>query len=590
MLPGILLGGLFGWFLIHPINKVLAKFFGAFNRLFDRFTEGYSRTVRRLIRASAIALVVYGGLLGLTMWEMVEAPKGFIPIQDQGYLLVNVQLPDSASVQRTQEIMDKACKIALGDPKDKENYPGIPGVDHTMAVSGQSILLSANASNFGSAFIILKDFPERENHDEYDAVIAEKLRKLYAEQIDGAEIGVFRAPPIQGLGTAGGFKLMLEQRGYVDLMGLGQEADEIVAEASKDSRLVGTFSMYRADTPQLWIDIDRTKCESLNVETNDVFNTFQVYMGGYFVNLFNRFGRTWQVNLMAEPEYRTKPEFIQQLKVRNKLGQMVPLGTLSTVDGYGGPVMVCRYNMYTAAPIVGNPAPRTSSGAVMGIFQEMSERLGFTYEWTEIMYLQQQAGNVGFFVFGMGAVLVFLVLAAKYESWKLPLSVILVVPMCLLCSVTGMLIVRMPVDIFVQIGFLVLVGMAAKNAVLIVEFAKQLLDEGKPLAEATVEACKLRLRPIVMTSFAFILGVVPLVFGTGAGAEMRNSLGTAVFSGMIGVTLFGIFLTPVFFYSILWLERRQKAHAELPKLPGNLPPVPPSAEETGPIGPPPSAN
>jgi len=585
-LPGALLGGIFGWFLIHLINKVLGKFFGAFNRVFDRLTEGYSSTIRRLIRASAIALVVYGGLLGLTMWEMVKAPKGFIPIQDQGYLLVNVQLPDSASVQRTQVIMDKVCKIALGDPKDPENHPGIPGVAHTMAVSGQSILLSANASNFGSAFIILKDFPERTNHDEYDAVIAEKLRKLYAEQIDGAQIGVFRAPPIQGLGTAGGFKLMLEQRGFVDLQGLGQQADEIVAEADQDKRLVGTFSMYRADTPQLWIDIDRTKCESLNVATNDVFNTFQVYMGGYFVNLFNRFGRTWQVNLMAEPEYRTKPEFIQQLKVRNKLGQMVPLGTLCTVDGYGGPVMVCRYNMYTAAPIVGNPAPGTSSGEVMSIFAQMSNQLGFTYEWTEIMYLQEMAGNIGFLVFGMGAVLVFLVLAAKYESWKLPMSVILVVPMCLLCSVTGMLIARMPVDIFVQIGFLVLVGMAAKNAVLIVEFAKQLLDEGMSLPEATVEACKLRLRPIVMTSFAFILGVVPLVLGTGAGAEMRNSLGTAVFSGMIGVTFFGIFLTPVFFYSILWLDRRKKVPAELPKLPGNLPPIPPDpdTDTAGPNG------
>ncbi|MBX3413266.1 MAG: efflux RND transporter permease subunit [Pirellulales bacterium] len=582
-LPGVIVGGLFGWFFIHPINRVLGRFFRAFNRVFDRLTEGYSRTVRRLIRASAIALVVYGGLLGLTIWEMGAAPKGFIPIQDQGYLLVNVQLPDSASVQRTLEIMNRVTKIALGDPDDKENYPGLPGVAHTMAVSGQSILLSANASNFGSAFIILKDFPERTNHDEYDAVIAEKLRKLYAEQIDGAEIDVFRAPPIQGLGTAGGFKLMLEQRGYVDLMGLGQEADEIVADASTDHRLVGTFSMYRADTPQLWIDIDRTKCESLNVATNDVFNTFQVFMGGYFVNLFNRFGRTWQVNLMADPTYRTKPEFVSQLKVRNKFREMVPLGTLSTIDGYGGPVMVCRYNMYTAAPIVGNPAPGTSSGDVMGIFANLSQRLGFTYEWTEIMFLQQQAGNVGFLVFGLGALLVFLVLAAKYESWKLPLSVILVVPMCLLCSVTGMLIARMPVDIFVQIGFLVLVGMAAKNAVLIVEFAKQLIDEGQTLAEATVEACKLRLRPIIMTSFAFILGVVPLVVGHGAGAEMRNSLGTAVFSGMIGVTFFGIFLTPIFFYSILWLDRHKKQPAELPHtLPANADLLPPSSDETGP--------
>jgi multidrug efflux pump len=320
--------------------------------------------------------------------------------------------------------------------------------------------------------------------------------------------------------------------------------------------------MYRAETPQLYVDIDRTKCESLQVNVNQVFNTLQVYMGGYFVNLFNRFGRTWQVNLLAEPEYRTKADYIRQLKVRNKEGKMVPLGTLADVRPAGGPIMVMRYNMYASAAVNGNQAPGVSSGDAIELVGDLANKAGVPFEWTEITYMQILAGNVAILVFILGSLLVYFVLAAKYESWKLPVSVILVVPMCLLCSVTGMLIARLPVDIFVQIGFLVLVGLAAKNAVLIVEFSEQLRGQGRTLAEAAVESCKLRLRPIVMTSFAFILGVVPLVLGEGAGAEMRHSLGTAVFSGMIGVTVFGIFLTPVFYFTIMhYLGRRPAALA-----------------------------
>ncbi len=552
--PGAFAGLAVGWFFIEPINAFLAGVFKAFNRGFDALANAYGAGIGRLVRGSALVILIYLSLLFVTGWTFQTAPKSFIPTQDQGYLLVNVQLPDSASVQRTREVMDHIVRIALGNPDDRENAPGIPGVAHTLSIAGQSFLLNANGSNFGSAFIILDPFHDRGTHDTYDDTIAQKLRQRFTAEIDDALIQVFRAPPIQGLGS-GGFRLQVEQRGYIDLNELGAQTDELVAAANKDPRLQGVFTMFRANTPQIFLDVDRTKCESLGIPVSDVFNTLQVYMGGYFVNLFNAFGRTWQVNVLAEPEFRAQTDALKQLKIRNLLGEMVPLGTLFRDDVVGGPVMVMRYNMYASAPVIGNPAPTTSSGQVIEIMDDLAAKQGVAYEWTEIMYLQQLAGNAGLLIFGLGSALIFLVLAAKYESWKLPLAVILVVPMCLLCAVLGMLIARLPVDIFVQIGFLVLVGLAAKNAILIVEFAQQLVNEGKSLHEATVEASRLRVRPIVMTSFAFILGVVPLMFGTGAGAEMRRSLGTAVFSGMIGVTIFGVVLTPVFFYALVWLRR-----------------------------------
>lgn len=560
-IPGAIAGGVLGWMVINPVNRVLSKFFKAFNRMFDKLTEGYSRTIARMIRVSALVMLIYGGLLLLTFWTLGKAPKAFIPMQDQGYLLVNVQLPDSASVQRTQEVMEKVRYIALGDPSDPEGKPGIPGVVHTMSIAGQSFLLNANGSNFGSCFVILEDFEHRHGIETYDETIAQKLRARFAAEIDGAQIQVFRAPPIQGLGSGGGFKLQVEQRGYVDLNELQQQTDAMVARASADPRLLGTFTMFSNNTPQIFLDIDRTKCESLGVPVQDVFNTLQVYMGGIYVNLFNAFGRTWQVNVLAEPEYRTTEAEMSQLKVRSKLGLMVPLATLVDNKNIGGPVLVMRYNMYASAPVIGNPAEGTSSGQVITIMQKMAEEQGVTFEWTEIMYLQIIAGNAAIYVFAIGTSLIFLVLAAKYESWKLPMAVILVVPMCLLCAVVGMMIAKLPVDIFVQIGFLVLVGLAAKNAILIVEFAHQLRSEGKSLHDAARESAHLRLRPIVMTSFAFILGVVPLVIGTGAGAEMRRSLGTAVFAGMIGVTLFGVFLTPVFYFVLMWFGREREEQA-----------------------------
>jgi multidrug efflux pump len=582
-LPGLLAGMLVGWFIIKPVNYGLSRVFKVFNRLFDRLTAFYGATIARLLRVAAIVLFVYCGLLFLTYWSMAYAPTGFIPTQDQGYLLVNVQLPDSASVQRTQAIMDRIQRIALGDDTGKykgpgakpgeKHYEGIPGVGHAVSIAGQSFLLGANGSNYGSCFLVLDPFKDRTEHDRYDEVIAQKVQRLYMEEIDGAIVSVFRAPPIQGLGNAGGFKFQTEQKGFVDLPLLQKSTDQLIqlarggkfkndqgeeVEVKRDPRLGPMFTLFRAETPQLYVDIDRTKCEALQVDVSAVFDTLQVYMGGYFVNLFNKFGRTWQVNILAEPRFRTKPMYLEQLKVRNKLGKMVPLGTLAKVDDTGGPAIYIRYNMYASAPVNGSAAPGVSSGDAIEAVTQLAEKVGLPFEWTEITYLQIKAGNVAILIFALGTFLVYMVLAFKYESWRLPLSIILVVPMCLLCAVIGMLVTKLPVDIFVQIGFLVLVGLAAKNAILIVEFAEQMRIEGKPFRDAILEAGKLRFRPIVMTSFAFILGVVPLMIGEGAGAEMRRSLGTAVFSGMLGVTFFGVMLTPVFYYSIQWLFEGRK--------------------------------
>jgi multidrug efflux pump len=555
LVPGAVAGGLFGWMFITPINAALARFFKGFNRVFDRFAGLYGAGVSRLVRGSALVLLVYVGLLFVTSWVFQRAPQSFIPVQDQGYLLVNVQLPDAASVQRTSEVIDKIVEIALGDPNDPEHEGGVPGIAHTLSIAGQSFLLGANGSNFGSAYLVLDPFHQRGTPETYDAAIAVALNKRFAEEIDDAVVQIFRAPPIMGLGS-GGFRLQVLQKGYQDFTLLQQSTDELIGAGMESNMLFNAFTMFRADTPQIYLDVDRVKCESLGIPVSDVFNTLQVYMGGYFVNLFNAFGRTWQVNVLAEPEFRTTADALKQLKIRNNQGEMAPLGTLFNAQAKGGPAIVMRYNTYPTAPIIGNPKMTTSSGQVIQLFDQLGADKGVDFNWTEIMYLQLLAGNAALGIFAIGTALIFLVLAAKYESWKLPLAVILVVPMCLLCAVVGMLIARLPVDIFVQIGFLVLVGLAAKNAILIVEFAQQLLNEGKSLHDATVEAATLRLRPIVMTSFAFILGVVPLMLGTGAGAEMRRSLGTAVFSGMIGVTIFGVLLTPVFFYALVWLRRK----------------------------------
>ncbi len=541
--PGALVGGLAGWFLIGPVNAVLGWLFRGFNRLFDRMTVFYGRLVGSLLRVSLVVLMVYGGLLVLTYWQFIRTPTGFIPQQDKGYLILNVQLPDSASVERTESVMAHIETMARETP----------GVEHTVGVSGQSLILGANAPNLGSMYILLKEFDQRHGPNLTADAIAESLQERCRREVREAIVSAFGAPPIDGLGATGGFKLIVEDRGNFGLGDLQRVSDQIVTRGNKTPGLQGLFNSSRANTPWLYLDINRTKCMALGVPVSEVFNTLQVYLGSYYVNNFNEFGRTWQVNIQADQVFREHGRDIRQIKVRNNRGEMIRLGTLLELRSISGPVMVMRYNMYSATAITGNTAPGTSSGQAIALMQEIATQelpRAMATDWTELAYMQNQAGQAAIFIFALAVAFVFLVLAAQYESWSLPLAVILVVPMCLFCSLAGLNLAGMEVNIFTQIGFVVLVGLASKNAILIVEFAKQRQEEGMDVRDATLQACQLRLRPILMTSFAFIFGVLPLVFAFGAGAEMRHALGLAVFCGMLGVTFFGIFLTPVFFYSI----------------------------------------
>jgi multidrug efflux pump len=543
-------GAVVSWFVSRPLNRLLGACFRSFNAGFAKATGGYVRVVGSLLRVSVLVLVVYGGLLALTYSSFAYAPKGFIPPQDKGYLLVNVQLPDSASVQRTQQVMHRIEEIALKTP----------GVKHTVAVAGQSILLNANAPNFGAMFVMLDDFHRRTAADLTGDAIAVRLQDSLQKEIKDGLINIFGAPPLDGLGTVGGFKIVVEDRGDRGLNSLQEVADDIVAAGNKTPGLQGLFTSFRANTPWLYLNIDRVQAKSMGLSMGEVFNTLQVYLGSLYVNDFNRFGRTWQVNVQAAADFRKQIEDLKHLRIRSDSGKMVPLGTLATVEDQSGPVLIMRYNMYPAAAVNITPEPGISSGQAIELMDDLVRHesiRSMRYEWTELALLQLQTGNTAMLVFLLAVVLVFLVLAAQYESWSLPLAVILVVPMCLLCSVAGVLVAHLDVNIFTQVGFVVLVGLACKNAILIVEFAKARREAGTDRYQATLEACRLRLRPIVMTSFAFILGVVPLVISEGAGAEMRRTLGTAVFAGMLGVTLFGIFLTPVFYYVIQWFKDRR---------------------------------
>lgn len=531
------------------LDFTLGWFFRLFNASFQAGTGLYARVVGGLLRVSVVVLILYAGLMYLTVWSFGRVPQGFIPLQDKGYLLVNVQLPDSASLQRTQQVIRQIGELTRATP----------GIGHTVEVSGYSILLTANGSNLGSMFVILKPFEERHTPELNGFAIFFKLREKLRKSIPDAVVDVFPAPPVSGLGTAGGFKLYVEDRAGLGPDALQEHTDDLIRAGNSDPGLAGLFTIYRSKTPQVFLDVNRTKVKSLQVPLSDVFQTLQIQLGSLYVENYVAFGRSWQVNVQADQQFRSRLDDIQSLKVRSTTGKMVPLGTLVDVRDSTGPIMLTRYNMYSAASINGNTAAGSSSGDAIKILNRLSASTlprSMQTEWTEMTYLQIRAGNTAMYVFGLAVVFVFLVLAALYESWSLPLAVILVVPMCLLCSVAGVAMVpHMDINIFTQIGFVVLVGLASKNAILIVEFAKQLHDQGQPLHTATQEACRLRLRPIIMTSLAFILGVVPLIVGTGAGAEMRKTLGIAVFAGMLGVTIFGIFLTPVFFYVIQRFHR-----------------------------------
>jgi multidrug efflux pump len=554
------IGGAIGavsiWFTSGLINAALLWVFRVFNYGFNLLTSGYVTSVSFLLRISIIVLVLYAGLTVLTFKVFTETPSGFIPSHDKGYLIVNVRLPDSASLERTQVVMKTIESIA--DAR--------PGVSHTVAIAGQSLLLGANAPNFGSMYVMLDEFHDRALGGLTADVIAGQLKELFEEQVHDGEINILGAPPIDGLGTAGGFKIVIEDRSDSGITALEAVSGEIVKQGNDTPGLRDLFTSVRANTTWLYLDIDRAAVKAMDISMSDVFNTLQVNFGSLYVNDFNRFGRTWQVNVQADARYRMQPDDLKRLYVPGKQGQMVPFSAFTKVNEVSGPVMLVRYNLYSSSFINADAAPGTSSGEAINQLQELAEQnLGpsMRAEWTELAFLQRRVGNTAMFAFLLAVVLVFLVLAAQYESWSLPLAVILVVPMCLLCSVVGVIVAHMDINIFTQIGFVVLVGLACKNAILIVEFARARQVAGVDRYQATLAACRLRLRPIIMTSLAFIFGVVPLVLSEGAGAEMRRTLGTAVFAGMLGVTIFGIFLTPVFFYVIQgvsdWRERKKSA-------------------------------
>ncbi|MED5611632.1 efflux RND transporter permease subunit [Pseudomonas sp. JH-2] len=526
--------------------------FRPFNRFFDRASHGYVGTVTRVLRSSSIALILYAGLIGLTYLGFSSTPTGFVPQQDKQYLVAFAQLPDAATLDRTEAVIKRMSEIAGKHP----------GIEHTVSFPGLSINGFTNSPNSGIVFTPLKDFDQRKAPGMSAGEIAAELNQEFAG-IQDAYIAIFPPPPVQGLGTIGGFRVQVEDRGSLGYEELYNQTQNVLAKARALPELnpMSVFTSYQVNVPQVDAAIDREKAKTHGVAISDIFDTLQVYLGSLYANDFNRFGRTYQVNVQADQNFRLDPEQIGQLKVRNNQGEMVPLATFIKISDTSGPDRVMHYNGFITAEINGAAAPGYSSGQAEAAMEKLLKQElpnGMTYEWTDLTYQQILAGNTAAFVFPLCVLLAFLVLAALYESWGLPLAVILIVPMTLLSAIGGVIVAGGDNNIFTQIGLIVLVGLACKNAILIVEFAKDKQEEGMDRVSAVLEACRLRLRPILMTSIAFIMGVVPLVLSTGAGAEMRHAMGVAVFSGMLGVTFFGLLLTPVFYVLIRrFMEARE---------------------------------
>jgi len=543
--------------LTVAMDKVFGPFFGWFNRFFGRASKRYEVSVQNVLARKAGALIVYAVLAVAAGVMFKLVPSGFVPAQDKQYLVGFAQLPDAASLDRTDAVIRRMSDIARE----------VPGVESSVAFPGLSINGFTNAPNAGIVFFSLKPFDERRGKSMSGEAIAMEINKRLGA-IQDAFIMVFPPPPVNGLGTIGGFKMMVEDRGNVGFDKLYAAVQALQFKAWKDPRLAGVFSSFQINVPQLFADVDRAKAKQLGVPLATIYQTLQVNLGSLYVNDFNQFGRTYQVRVQADAPYRSHADDIAQLKVRNDRGEMIPLSSLMRVKDSYGPDRVQRYNAYVAADINGGPAPGVSSGQARAALEEIARETlpkGVSFEWTELTYQEILAGNTMVFVFPLCVLLVFLVLAAQYESWTLPLAVILIVPMSILCALLGVKLTHGDNNIFTQIALFVLVGLASKNAILIVEFARELEEHGRSVVQAALEACRLRLRPILMTSIAFIMGVVPLVFSTGAGAEMRHAMGVAVFAGMLGVTFFGLFLTPVFYVLLRTfaraLESKRAAHA-----------------------------
>src|SRR5438105_4867067 len=531
------------------INRLFGWVFRPFNRAFSRASGKYGSFVRRVSRRTGIALAVYGGLVMLGIVGFKRVPAGFVPPQDKRYLVAIAQLPDAASLDRTESVIRRMTDIAL-----KQD-----GIEHAVEFPGLSISAFANKPNAGVIFLGLKPFEERTEKSQSATAIVQALNAKFAG-IQDAFVAVFPPPAVNGLGVVGGFKMQLEDRAGLGDSALYAATQTLLRRAYQTPTLAGQFSSFQVNVPQIFADVDRDKVKQLDIRLNDLFQTLQIYLGSQYVNDFNKFGRTYQVIAQADAPFRSSAENITQLKVRNAPVQMVPLGSLLTVKQSYGPDQVTHYNGYPSADINGSAGPGVSSGEAVQTMERLAAETlpnGVGYEWTELTYQQKLAGNTAIFVFPLCVLLVFLVLAAQYESWSLPLVIILIVPMCLLSAIGGVWLTRGDSNVFTQIGLLVLVGLACKNAILIVEFARDLERQGRDRLAAALEASRIRLRPILMTSFAFIMGVVPLVIATGAGAEMRRVMGIAVFSGMLGVTFFGLAFTPLFYVLIRGLVAKR---------------------------------
>jgi multidrug efflux pump len=537
--------------------RPIHRFFDYFNSAFDRLGRGISWLASRTVRRAALMVAVYVVIIGIGLNAFRTTPTGFIPQVDRGYIIVVVQLPPGASLSRTDAVQQRALDIALQ----------VPGVVHAVNVVGFSGATFTNAPNAGALFLVLDDFEKRgrDPRQSAAAIQAQLFRRL--SSIEEAFIIPVLPPPVMGIGNAGGFRMMVEDRAGQGSQALRAATESLVTRAAQTPGIAGTFSLFETSTPQVYLNIDRTKAQLLGINVQDVFNALQIYIGSSYVNDFNLFGRTFRVTAQARAEDRQYIKDVLKIRVRNSNGDTVPLGSFTTVDNISGPYRVPRYNLYPTAEIDGAAAPGYSQGQAIALMDNLAAETlpqGFATEWTTLAFQQIRAGNTATFAFLLAVVFVFLVLAAQYESLTLPLAVIMIVPMCLVAAIAGVILRGMDNNILTQVGFVVLIGLAAKNAILIVEFARQLEDSGHNRWQAAVEATRLRLRPILMTSLAFILGVTPLVWAIGAGAELRQALGTAVFAGMIGVTAFGLVFTPVFYVIARWVAelvpRLRKRH------------------------------
>ncbi len=541
----------FMWYVTWPMHK----FFDGFNWCFDRIARGYQAMVRGLIAIWPIMLAAYAGLIAFAFFFIPQIPTGFIPNMDRGIAIVSIQLPSGASLARTDELVRRVNDIILTTP----------GVKYTNGFSGRNGATFTNTSNFGSFFVVMKDFDERVRNKQDINTIAIELRRRLGE-VQEAQSQVFIPPPVRGLGSSAGFSMRLQDTLGIPPADFAQIAQDLIQATLRHPKMQTAFTTFAAGTPQVFLDVDRDKAQMLKVPIDRIFEALRIYMGSAYVNDFNMFGRTYRVTAQANGDFRMDADNINKIRVRNIDGAMVPLGSVVRFREVAGPDRVPRYNLFPTVEINGQAKPGVSSNEALAIMEEIAAQTlpqGIAYEWTDLSYQEKKVGRTGYVIFALAVLFVFLALSAQYESWSLPLSILLIVPMCLLSAAVGVWFHGRDINILTQIGFVVLLGLAAKNSILIVEFARQKEDEGKSLVDAAVEASGQRLRPILMTSFAFSLGVLPLYVATGAGAEMRIALGTAVFWGMLGVTFFGLIFTPVFYVVVrrLFSKRTRKSDA-----------------------------